>query len=459
MQKGQKVKLEDIPMEMNIKFSVKASFGIDISCFGLDSDGKLSDERYMVFYNQKTSPNEEIQLKSDVPESHFIVNLGKLPSTIQKLVFTAAVDGNSTMNALESLVSTVETHTLNLTGADFQQEKAIILLEIYKKDGIWRLGAVGQGFNGGLEALLIHFGGSAAPSDSVKPVESVTNTLEPIVQPIPVSPGKISLEKRFEEKAPHLVSLAKKAALSLEKNNLSKVKAKAAFVIDASGSMCRQYQIGQVQETLNRVFPLGVHFDDDEELETWAFADKSKKMSSITFSNYQNYVKSEDRGWENWMTELDCAYNNEPVVIRAVIEHFAGISPPEFKTESSGFLGLKTKVVTADSFATQISSKTPVFVIFISDGGVSQNEHIKYLMKWSSTLPIFWQFVGIGGSSYGALKDLDNLTGRFIDNANFFSIDDLKELSESELYDRMVGEFPKWLEIAHSKGIVDNFKL
>jgi stress response protein SCP2 len=482
--KGQKVKLDENVFNQEAKVQIKyvAPFAIDISCFGLDENGKLSDENYMVFYNQKASPNNEVKLDILDSESNFLISLSKLPTHINKLVFTAAIDASvsQTMNNLNSLEFLMNELSFKVTGADFVQEKAIMITEIYKKDGVWRLGVNGQGFKGGLEDLLVYFGGSSVESSQhpeTKPAE-VTPTVEAklveaipqpvevkvapvveIIQPTPVSVTKVSLEKRFEQKAPKLVNLVKQAVVSLEKNNLSKVRAKAAFVLDASGSMTSQYNRGQVQETLNRVFPLGVHFDDDEELETWAFANKSKKLSNVTFSNYENYVNKENRGWRNWMSELNSAYNNEPAVIKDVIKHFSGLSPTEPQVEKKGFLGFGKKLAELSEFAPQIESKTPVFVLFISDGGVAKDDEIEFLIKWSSTLPIFWQFIGIGGSSYGALEKLDDMKGRYLDNADFFSIDDLNQISESELYDRMMTEFPKWLEAAYAKGIIDNYKV
>lgn len=455
LQKGQKIKIEEslVSSNLDIVFTLVAPFDADISCFGLDSEEKLSNEAYMIFYNQKSSPQSEIQLISESPNCQFTVNLSKLPSTITKLVFTAAIDPSvaATMKQLSSFQFKMNDMSFNLSGGDFNEEKAIMIVEFYKKDNVWRLGANGQGFNGGLEDILKHFGGTAES-------ESPAN-MTPMAAPT-VKPQKISLEKLFEEKAPQLVSLAKKATISLEKNGLSKVKAKVAFIIDASGSMIGQYRSGQVQQTLNRVFPLGVHFDDDEELETWAFALKSQKLSNITFNNYQEYVNKEDSGWNNWMSKLNSAYNNEPAVIIDVIKHFTGLTPPEFKVERKGFLGLGEKVISAsEEFANKIDSKVPVVILFISDGGVAHNEYIEYLIKWSSTLPIFWQFIGIGGSNYGALEKLDNLSGRYLDNADFFSIDKLNDLTESELYDKMMGEFPHWLKAAHAKGLIDNYTI
>jgi len=68
--------------------------------------------------------------------------------------------------------------------------------------------------------------------------------------------------------------------------------------------------------------------------------------------------------------------------------------------------------------------------------------------------PIFWQFIGLGGSSYGVLEDFDTMTGRHVDNASFFAIDDFKSISDAELYDRMLKEFPLWLEKVKSLGMI-----
>lgn len=443
--KGQKLKLETslVLSEITVSCSVKAPFHIDVSCFGLDSAGKLSDDSYMVFYNQTKSPEEAISLLSDVPDSKFKIDLIKLPDTIDKLVFTAAIDPAHTqaMNELDSLRFQLGEHVFTLSGSDFSKEKAIMIAEIYRKDSDWRLGVNGQGFSGGLDSILVHFGGEVAATPTT---------------PAPTS-STISLEKRFQDKAPQLVSLAKIATVSLAKNKLENVRAKVAFVIDASGSMTNQYRQGRVQEAVNRVFPLGVHFDDDEELETWAFALKSKQLTNVKFDNFKDYVERESGGWSQWMRDLNAGYNNEPAVIRDVIKHFSGCTPPPAgaAVKSGLFGGLRA----ATEFAPAIKNKTPIFVLFISDGGVSHNDEIEHLIRWSSTLPIFWQFIGIGGSSYGALSKLDSLSGRHIDNANFFAIDDLLRITEAELYDRMMLEFPQWLKEAKAKGMIDDYTI
>lgn len=155
------------PISVDMRISGNTMY--DFTCFGVDSAGKLSDDRYMIFYNQLRSPAGEIMCTSHPVGAHFDVHLARLPQQIQKLVFTASVDGNGTMGQITSLSVKIAQHgksalTLQLTGDNFDREKAVVSVELYRKDGIWRYAAIGQGFDGGLEDLLASFGGESAPS-------------------------------------------------------------------------------------------------------------------------------------------------------------------------------------------------------------------------------------------------------------------------------------------------------
>jgi tellurite resistance protein TerA len=192
--RGQKGKLADLGC--NSPFTVELDIGaagmaIDVSCFGVDSADQLSDERYMVFYNQLATPEGAVRLDLGGGKARFDVNLEALPASIAKLVFVAAIDGEGTMRALAQSAMTLGSAVrFPWSGADFQDEKAVIVGEIYRKDGVWRFGAVGQGFNGGLSALLKHFGGAeAAPAPAPKPVSLSKVTLEK-------RGDKVSLDKR-----------------------------------------------------------------------------------------------------------------------------------------------------------------------------------------------------------------------------------------------------------------------
>ncbi len=90
---GQKLKLSEVTSETD--FSVRVFFvhpDIDISCFGLNSDRQLEDDKYFVFYNQISSPHQEIVRTQQGINTEFSIKLTKLPKTISRLVFAATSD-------------------------------------------------------------------------------------------------------------------------------------------------------------------------------------------------------------------------------------------------------------------------------------------------------------------------------------------------------------------------------
>ncbi len=200
--RGQKGKLSDFGLATAFTVTVDLpapGMALDLSCFGVDEAGKLSDDRYMIFYNQLASPEGAVRVALSAGRAEFQVNLDALPASIAKLVFTGAIDGNGTMRGIGAGSLAIGNGvTFPLAGTDFQDEKAVILGELYRKDGLWRFGAVGQGFNGGLSALLAHFGGTEAAS-------------APAPAPAPAAP-KVSLSKITLEKRGDKVSLDKKGA-------------------------------------------------------------------------------------------------------------------------------------------------------------------------------------------------------------------------------------------------------
>ena len=46
------------------------------------------------------------------------------------------------------------------------------------------------------------------------------------------------------------------------------------------------------------------------------------------------------------------------------------------------------------------------------------------------------------------------MTGRIVDNCNFFSLDNITQLPDEHLYDLLLEEFPDWIKAAKHKGIL-----
>ncbi|MEU6900566.1 TerD family protein [Streptomyces virginiae] len=173
-QRGHKAKVSDLTAGTDLYVGVQIAgpgLTFDISCFGLDANEQLSDDRYFVFFNQPKSPEESIQLlgaQAGDTES-FRVTLDRVPASIHKLSFTATIDGAGQMSQIgpghiRIVAGGEEVVRYAFTGAEFTTERAVMLGDFYLKD-VWRFAAVGQGFDGGLDALLKNFGGEVAEEE------------------------------------------------------------------------------------------------------------------------------------------------------------------------------------------------------------------------------------------------------------------------------------------------------
>ncbi|GEO80944.1 VWA domain-containing protein [Pararhodospirillum oryzae] len=405
LSRGQRLPLETLVGASPFSLAWKVQgLGVDASVFGLDDQERLSDDRYMIFFNQPVSPCGGLRLENDRVE----VSLARLPSSLKRLVLVLSVDGPGVFHDVTagSLVIQAPGHEsrFDFSGATFAQERALMLAEIYRKDGNWRIGLSAQGFNGGLDAVVRHFGGVVAE-------ESRPDT------------SRVSLEKRVAAEAPHLVNLTKKVSVSLEKTGLASLRARVGLVLDATGSMRKQYKEGKIQALLDRLLPLALRFDDDGALDVWAFDDRQTRLPPMSLANCRDYVAHANGGWRAWVGGA----NDEPPIMRDVLDHYE-----------------------------KDPSRLPIYILFVSDGGVRKNREIKELITNSSSRPLFWQFMGLGGKNYGVLEQLDTLGQGGIDNCGFFAIDDLHDLSDEAFYDRLLQEFPLWLKVARKAGIVQD---
>ncbi|MFE6827539.1 vWA domain-containing protein [Streptomyces sp. NPDC057690] len=235
----------------------------------------------------------------------------------------------------------------------------------------------------------------------------------------------ISLTK-VQETAPALVSLYKSAGVSLTKHGLDGGRAAVYLVVDYSGSMKPYYQDGSVQALADRVLGLSAHLDDDGRVPAVFFSTDVDAVTDITLADHQGRV---DRIVAGLGHMGKTSYH---LAMDAVIDHYL----------DSG-------------------SKDPALVVFQTDGGpINKLAAERYLCK-ASKLPLFWQFIGFGDRSskqFDFLRKLDELPvpeKRAVDNAGFFHAgSDPRKVSDAELYDRLVGEFPTWLRAARAQGII-----
>ncbi len=375
----------------------------------LNAEGKVTGDADFIFYNNLSAAGGSVKLNPG--HQHAVVHfaLDQIPDTIQKIAITMVIDGSDTISGLAQLKLSAESQATFFVDLNGRTEKAVIMGEVYRYQGNWKLRALGQGFNGGLEPLAVSYGVDVEPAAEVVP-----------------QPARISLEKKLEGKAPALISLAKKASISLAKHKLDTVEARVAFVLDASGSMTGQFKKGHVQAVLDRIAVLSVQFDDDGTMDVWGFAERHKKYPDVTLDNLDGYIAAIQNTGKRSAWEILPGLggtNNEPPVMNEVIDYFK-------------------------------ESTLPVFVVCITDGGICKTREIKEAIRRSANYPVFWKFVGLGGSNYGILERLDTFSDRRVDNSNFFAIDNFAHIKDEELYEKLLEEFKDWLGLAKKEGII-----
>ncbi len=408
--------------------------GADASAFVLGPDGRVGSDADMIFFNQPKGAEGAVTAAPQKPGvQEFTVDTGALPATVEKVALTLTTEAGGPFSAMKSVTVTVADAggaTLDYRPeTEGRTEAALILGEVYQRQGAWKFRAVGQGFNGGLKPLAEHFGVSVADD---APVNAA-----PVPQPA-ASGSLVSLDKKLvdlEKRRPGMVDLVKKVQVSLEKKGVKRDRAKVALVLDISASMMGLFNSGSVQHLIERIVALGYRFDDDGEIDIFPFGAMAHKMGAIGIEEVDGVVAR----------------------IRA-----------EFPFEGGTNYGRAIQVVRSHYKAQADYGLLPVYVMFVTDGNTHDRDLTEGQIRDASSEPFFWQFMAIGrrpksqggffsrifGSDFTFLEKLDEMEGRVVDNANFFLVENPKDPNDEDLFDLLMAEYPSWLEAAAAKEIL-----
>ncbi|WP_019067516.1 TerD family protein [Streptomyces hokutonensis] len=233
----------NIPLPVSrVAVDVSAPVRLDVSSLLLTGDGKVRSDDDFIFYNQPNGPGVTYRSGGGTSPDAITVDTAAVPPGIEKIVVTASPDAaGQTFQGIEPTAtirnaadgSVLATFTPPQLGA----ETALVVVEIYLRNGVWKARAVGQGYANGLAGIATDFGVSveepapapAAPPAPMAPPAPATEV--PMAPPAPAAPpappaapplgaGKINLDKGR-------VSLQKNQTVSLVKGGralLSQVK-------------------------------------------------------------------------------------------------------------------------------------------------------------------------------------------------------------------------------------------
>ncbi|MCI3243917.1 TerD family protein [Streptomyces spinosisporus] len=229
-----------------VTVDVAAPVRLDVSGLLLTGDGKVRSDDDFIFYNQPSGPGVTYRSGGGAAPDAIVVDTAAVPPGIEKIVVTASPDAQGqTFQGIEP-TATIRSADDNSVLATFTPpqlgaETALVVVEIYLRNGQWKARAVGQGYANGLAGIATDFGVTveepAAPAAPVAPPQPTVQTpVTPPAPPLSTTPpppqappaaaapapgtGKINLDKGR-------VSLQKNQTVSLVKGGrplLSQVK-------------------------------------------------------------------------------------------------------------------------------------------------------------------------------------------------------------------------------------------
>ena len=184
--------------------------------------------------------------------------------------------------------------------------------------------------------------------------------------------------------------------------------------------------------------------DDDGAVDVFLFAQKARNAGTMELANHAQFI-AEAIGPDG--LELGTQYG---VAMKLIRRHYFGDDAAR---------------------TTPRPDRLPVYVMFVTDGETFDKDITADQVRSSSYEPLFWQFIAIGntpksidaqfgakpragGERFQFLEQLDDLPGRYLDNADFFSVSDPANIPDDALYDVLMNEYPGWVGQARAAGLL-----
>jgi tellurite resistance protein TerA len=193
---------------------------VDAAAFLLQSNGKCRGDEDFVFYGNPSGRGRAITVNTDIVRSsdkaQFLIDINLIPEDVEKIAFTLTIyEGPARghkFNQVSSSYLRVATQSDEEMvrfemGRDFNEESAIVVAELYRHKGEWKLNPIAMGYQGGLAALCGGFGIQVNDRPSNQSQKETAATQEKPVQ----KSARINLQKIELTKVGQKINLEKKA--------------------------------------------------------------------------------------------------------------------------------------------------------------------------------------------------------------------------------------------------------
>ncbi|MGW0946734.1 TerD family protein [Streptomyces sp. NPDC002623] len=243
----------NIPLPVaRVTVDVAAPVRLDVSGLLLTGDGKVRSDDDFIFYNQPAGPGVTYRSGGGTAPDAITVDTTALPPGIEKIVVTASPDAaGQTFQGVEP-TATIRGADDNSVLATFTppqlgNETALVVVEIYLRNGAWKARAVGQGYANGLAGIATDFGVTVEeppPAVQTQPVAPPPPVQAPVTPPAP------GWDPRTATPPPPAVPPAAPAAppatgkINLDKGRVSLQKNQTVSLVKGGRPLLSQVKMG-----------------------------------------------------------------------------------------------------------------------------------------------------------------------------------------------------------------------
>ncbi|WP_405657117.1 TerD family protein [Streptomyces sp. RK9] len=235
-----------------VTVDVTAPVRLDVSGLLLTADGKVRSDDDFIFYNQPAGPGVTYRSGGGTSPDAITVDTSAVPPGIEKIVVTASPDAaGQSFQGVEPTAtirnaddgSVLATFTPPQLGA----ETALVIVEVYLRNGAWKARAVGQGYSNGLAGIATDFGVTVeepAPAP-VQPAAPMAPPAGPPVQmpPPPAADPRLAQQPPAPPAAPAAPAPGA-GKINLDKGRVSLQKNQTVSLVKGGRPLLSQVKMG-----------------------------------------------------------------------------------------------------------------------------------------------------------------------------------------------------------------------
>ncbi|MEU4276505.1 TerD family protein [Streptomyces tanashiensis] len=240
-----------------VAVDVAAPVRLDVSGLLLGANGKVRSDDDFIFYNQPAGPGVTYRSGGGTAPDAILVDTGALPAGIERIVVTASPDAaGQTFQGIEPTATIRNADDgaviATFTPPQLATETALVVVEIYLRNGAWKARAVGQGYANGLAGIATDFGVSVddepaaaqAPAPvAPAPVAPAPVAPAPVAPPVPPAPPAAPVDPRIAAPAAAAAPVST-GKINLDKGRVSLQKNQTVSLVKGGRPLLSQVKMG-----------------------------------------------------------------------------------------------------------------------------------------------------------------------------------------------------------------------